>query len=246
MNYLPSRYLFRLYEILRRVRPGYSFLEVGPGRLDLARTFLGRFERGTLVDFSPDVQFYYDALPEEQRKRLSLLIADFQTIMFDNQFDCFVACEVLEHVQDDAAFLQSAYTLLKKGGQLILSVPARMKYWSRHDEAVGHCRRYEREQLFTLLQQTSYGDIEIIAYGFPFVNLLRIPRIWLANWQYRKMAQWSQKKRTQESGVNQIPPSLKYLALISNPYTVYPLAALASLFNAYDLSEAYLVTAVAK
>jgi SAM-dependent methyltransferase len=246
MKYFAPRFLFRRYEILQRVKKGVSFVEVGPGQLNLAQDLLDYFERGTVVDFNPEVRRYYDSLTPDHRARLSLLVADFSAMALQERFDCFLACEVLEHIRDDDSFLERAYDLLKAGGQLVLSVPARTKYWSYHDEAVGHLRRYERKQLYDLIWRAGFSEIEIIAYGYPFVNLLRLPRIVLARLQQQKTSQLDQKVRTQRSGFNHAPTIFQGLAFLSNRHTVFPLAVLASLFNSLDLSEAYLVTAVAQ
>jgi hypothetical protein len=52
MKYYPPRYLFRRYELLRRVSEGNHFLEIGAGRLLLSVELLRYFRRGTLIDFS--------------------------------------------------------------------------------------------------------------------------------------------------------------------------------------------------
>jgi SAM-dependent methyltransferase len=57
------------------------------------------------------------------------------------------ALDVLEHLQDDAAALSEMHRVLRPDGRLVIAVPADMRLWSAHDEAVGHVRRYERQQL---------------------------------------------------------------------------------------------------
>jgi len=64
-----------------------------------------------------------------------------------NSFDCIVASDCLEHIEDDAAALRRWYELLKPGGRLIVFVPAFMSLWSPHDVVNHHFRRYTLPEL---------------------------------------------------------------------------------------------------
>ena len=246
MPYYPPRYLFRRQAVLHIVRPGATFLEVGPGNMQLAQEMLRYFRCGTLIEYSEDVWAVYRTLPPVAQARLELLVVDFMTHDTNASFDCAIACEVLEHVQDDAAFLQRLYTALGEQGQLILSVPARMKFWSRHDEIVGHLRRYEWDDLASLVTSAGFEDVQIYAYGFPFVNLLRFPRIWLAKRQAAEKAHLTTEEQTKASGIAQTAVMPSRLGWLINPITMYPLALFSTLFNRLDLSGAYVLTASKK
>ena len=55
--------------------------------------------------------------------------------------------DVLEHLEDDAAFLGKLVPAMSGGAYLIITVPADMRLWSPQDENYGHFRRYDRETL---------------------------------------------------------------------------------------------------
>ena len=246
MKYRHPRFLFRRYEIMRIVKNGESFLEIGPGDLGLALDLTSKFTSGTLVDFNvTDVKQIYNDLSEDFKEKLKLIIADFSKYdQFESRFDCVVACEVLEHVEDDMHFLHRTNELLVEGGQLIISVPARQKYWSVDDEIVGHFRRYERQDLHKKLREAGYSRIKIIAYGFPFQNLIRLGRIALAKFQYKEKVNWEKEKQSQQSAFMVKRRSyIDWMGLFVNKYTLYPFCALASLFNNMDLAEGYVVSA---
>lgn len=243
MPYYPPRYLFRRHALLRVLRPGHTFLEIGPGNLLLAQELLQCFSRGTLIEYSEDVLTPYNNLPDWARDRLELQIVDFMEYQLTTSYECIVACEVLEHVVEDELFLHKMYVTLEEKGQIILSVPALMKFWSIHDEMVGHVRRYEKESLRDLLQKVGFTNIQIDAYGFPFVNWLRIPRIWLAKRQNKRKPALSMMEQTKRSGVAQTARMPSISGLLVNPITIFPLAQLSTLFHAADLSGAYLVSA---
>jgi SAM-dependent methyltransferase len=241
MRYYPPRYLFRRYELLKRVTGGDHFLEIGPGRLMLSEELLRYFRQGTLIDFSLGSRAFFAALGKADRDRLNLVVADFMEYPFETSYDAVIACEVLEHMGDESAFLEKIRGLLNPGGQLILSVPARKKFWSDHDEIAGHFRRYERQEITDLLSRQNFKRIDIVAYGYPFINALRMARIILAKWQYEKKIGWSKERKTKESGSGQTGLLARLSGLLINPVTVYPLCLISSLFNGRDRSEGYLV-----
>ena len=243
MTYYPPRYLFRRYEILHMIRPGHNFLEIGAGNLKLSQDLLRLFDKGTLIDYNVETQSLYDKLDVSLRERSQLIISDFLSSVLPWQYDCVIACEVLEHVQDDEAFVQKAYRLLHDQGQLILSVPSRMKFWSLHDEIVGHLRRYEKNDIIHLLKKNKFRNISIVSYGYPFVNILRWATICLATYHYREKKQWSQEKQSQESAIVRTGGMADLAGILVNRYSIYPLCVFASLFNKLDLSNGYIITA---
>lgn len=243
MTYYPPRYLFRRYEILHMIRPGHNFLEIGAGNLKLSQDLLRLFNKGTLIDYNVETQSLYDKLDVSLRERSQLIISDFLSSVLPRQYDCVIACEVLEHVQDDEAFVRKAYRLLHDQGQLILSVPSRMKFWSLHDEIVGHLRRYEKNDIIHLLKKNKFRNISVVSYGYPFVNILRWATICLATYHYREKKQWSQEKQSQESAIVRTGGMADLSGILVNRYSTYPLCAFASLFNKLDLSNGYIITA---
>lgn len=125
----------------------------------------------------------------------------------------------------------------------MLSVPSRMKLWSIHDELAGHLRRYEKNAMIRAVLDRGFESVQVASYGFPFLNILRYLRILLTRLQNGEREEWTQLERTQHSGVLPSIPLVRWLGLICNPYTCYPLSLVASLFNRCDLSDGYVITA---
>lgn len=67
-------------------------------------------------------------------------------------FDVVTAFDILEHVDDDAGFLQDLQRVLAPGGALAIHVPAWPSMWSNHDVILEHKRRYTYRGLRALLQ----------------------------------------------------------------------------------------------
>ncbi|HLG90981.1 MAG TPA: class I SAM-dependent methyltransferase [Candidatus Saccharimonadales bacterium] len=242
-SYNPPRYLFRRYTLLRLLKVGHNFLEIGAGNLKLSQELAKHFDNGLLIDFEPGVKEIFNRLPPKTKGKLSLEIGDFHKSRFNKKFDCVVACEVMEHIEDDKNFLAQIYKVLNKNGQLIISVPARQKYWTIHDDVVGHIRRYEKNQLSELARQCGFSNVRVYAYGFPFVNVLRLLRAMHGKKQYKVKSSWSKSKQTQKSGIGQIPAKYNITGLLLNKYTFYLPNLISRFFDRFDLSEAYILVA---
>jgi SAM-dependent methyltransferase len=66
-------------------------------------------------------------------------------------FSHVVCTEVLEHIESDERVLREAARVLRKSGSLILTFPHRKDFFAIDDRFVGHLRRYELEEMITLL-----------------------------------------------------------------------------------------------
>lgn len=55
--------------------------------------------------------------------------------------------DVLEHQEDDRAFLEDLVGKMQTGSTLLLTVPALQSLWSDWDVALGHFRRYDKNSL---------------------------------------------------------------------------------------------------
>lgn len=62
-------------------------------------------------------------------------------------YSAVVACNVLEHIPDDAGALRAFAGLVRDGGAVVVIVPAFPSAMSRFDRAIGHERRYRRASL---------------------------------------------------------------------------------------------------
>jgi SAM-dependent methyltransferase len=73
--------------------------------------------------------------------------------------DCVLACDVLEHAEDDVGLLRRLREVLRPGGLFIGTVPAYEFLWSGEDYVSGHHRRYTRA---TLGRSFRSGNYEIL------------------------------------------------------------------------------------
>jgi 2-polyprenyl-3-methyl-5-hydroxy-6-metoxy-1,4-benzoquinol methylase len=91
---------------------------------------------------------------------------------FRSHFDLLLLFDVLEHIEDEATFLQSVKFHLAESGTLLINVPAHQFFYSDYDRAAGHVRRYSANQLVRLSEQHGFKARALTYWGLPLVPLL--------------------------------------------------------------------------
>lgn len=162
-----ARARFFLHLLRRHVTGNdLSIVDYGAGDGFFARTLLDAWPAvGKVVCFDPG----YPAEPaQSDTTRIS-----FTRDRPHDTCDVLVLLDVLEHAANDQAVLHGALSgCLRAGGWLLLSVPAHPILFSRHDQLLGHKRRYSSPDLLALANQE---DIVVIEQGQLFASLL-VPR----------------------------------------------------------------------
>jgi SAM-dependent methyltransferase len=86
----------------------------------------------------------------------------------ERHYDLVAALDVIEHLDDDRAAIESIARRLKSGGKLLMTVPAHQWMWSAHDVANHHQRRYSHAGLRRLFEN---GPLRLDKSGY-FNSLL--------------------------------------------------------------------------
>jgi SAM-dependent methyltransferase len=87
----------------------------------------------------------------------------------DQRFQGVYSINVLEHLEDDAAFLSDFHRCLEPGGRLFIYVPAFPVLFSANDERVGHIRRYTRSTLVNRIRDAGFvvehaGYVDLLGF----------------------------------------------------------------------------------
>jgi len=91
------------------------------------------------------------------------------------RYDAILMMDVMEHVDDDVAFMSDVVRhCLAPGGLLLLSVPAWQRLYGRHDRFLLHHRRYSPGQCERVIVASG---LRVLARGGAFHSLI-VPR-WL-------------------------------------------------------------------
>jgi len=97
------------------------------------------------------------------------------------RYDLIFLFDVLEHIDDEDAFLTSLLFHLKPGGRLLINVPALQSLYSRYDEAVGHVRRYDLASMQSVTSRNGLETESATYWGLPLLPLLWIRKPWVRN-----------------------------------------------------------------
>jgi len=99
-------------------------------------------------------------------------------------YDVITALDVLEHVENEHAFLQSIRQNLRRDGLLLLTLPAHPSLFSDWDRRLHHFRRYSRRGIEALLRQHRFQTLEA-SHFFSFVMPLALVRRWTGRYDGR-------------------------------------------------------------
>ncbi len=76
-------------------------------------------------------------------------------VEFKDKVTLILLCDVIEHIQDDVAFLNSIKLHFPNVTHLFITIPARPELWSNYDTYYGHFRRYTRASIAALAHASS-------------------------------------------------------------------------------------------
>ena len=93
------------------------------------------------------------------------------------KYDLLFLLDVLEHIEDEIAFLDAAGWHLKPGGKIIINVPCNSKLYSKYDEAAGHFRRYDIPQLLSVLKNAGFSPLCHVNWGYVFIPIVLLRKL---------------------------------------------------------------------
>jgi len=151
-------------------RKNLKILNIGAGTgVDLE--IMNRFGNIYIIDVNKKA---LDLIPSNLYSEKK--VCDATALPYPNEFfDIVCSFDVFEHIKNDKKAVLEAHRVLKKGGLLLLMVPAFNFLFSAHDKALLHYRRYSKKKLYELLRIFKY---EYLSYWnsilFIPLSILRI------------------------------------------------------------------------
>jgi 2-polyprenyl-3-methyl-5-hydroxy-6-metoxy-1,4-benzoquinol methylase len=138
-----------------------KIIEIGAGTGNIARMLSNEGYDLSIGEIHPNGIEY--AL-KKNNSNLSIYQFDIMHNPFKNHFDVVGLFDVLEHIEDDKLAINNISKMLKRGGKIILTVPAHMWLWCEEDDISNHFKRYELDNLKELLKDEGF----IINYATNF------------------------------------------------------------------------------
>jgi SAM-dependent methyltransferase len=164
-----------------------SLLPAGARRLEIAPGLRPRLP----IEGTQFVDISVEALSKLSMRGAQVTLGEVTSLPFHTAaFDLVCALDIVEHVEDGDAALSELSRVAAPGATLLLSTPLHQAMWTPFDDFVGHKRRYEPEQLSTLLAEHQLELERSAVYGMAprSSRLLDLGMWWLTH--HRERAMW--------------------------------------------------------
>jgi 2-polyprenyl-3-methyl-5-hydroxy-6-metoxy-1,4-benzoquinol methylase len=149
----------------------------GSGDLSFLLAALGH----TVVGIDPGPEYIQLARGRSaEGGRCTFEVASIEDYASAEPFDCVIATDVLEHIEDDRTAFRRLAGLVRPSGRIVITVPAGQWLFGYHDEQLGHFRRYSKGTLRALAETAS--TVENVRY----FGVCLIPVcLWYSRWMRR-------------------------------------------------------------
>ena len=170
------QYLSWLAGVLRPYL-GDTVLELGAGIGNLAGRLMGRRLHYVATEKDP---LYLHALRNRflRTPNVSVLKLDpgrpQDFAEAGGPFDTVLCVNVLEYATDPGALIESASSVLKTGGSIVLLAPQSPSLFGSLDKTLGHVRRFSKSELGTMLEKNGFSVGRLIN-----LNKISTPAWWL-------------------------------------------------------------------
>lgn len=84
----------------------------------------------------------------------------------DEKFDLVASLDLLEHIKDDRGALSELFRVCRKGGWLVVTVPAFPFLWGENDLATHHLRRYRKDELMKKIEEAGFKIKKLSYFNF--------------------------------------------------------------------------------
>lgn len=90
--------------------------------------------------------------------RVKCINSNFESVSkgCDDKYDSVIFINVLEHIKHDLDAIMNAHRIIRRGGKLIIFVPALQFLYSNFDRSIGHYKRYQKSELTKLAQNANF------------------------------------------------------------------------------------------
>tara|TARA_B100000989_G_C19419306_1_gene417901 strand:- start:117 stop:815 length:699 start_codon:yes stop_codon:yes gene_type:complete len=153
---------FRKYQfdLIKKFISG-NVAEIGPGNGIFSEYYLDYCDKLDL--FEPDKNLY-SKLNDKLTSLKKITVINDKLNITTNTYDVILYLDVLEHIEDDEKEIYKAHKALKKGGYLVINVPAFQFLYSDFDKDVGHIKRYTKKDIRSLVSNYNFEIIKLNYY----------------------------------------------------------------------------------
>ena len=148
-----------------------SILDVGCGKGWVAREFLPKGKKVFSLDISITNPSIVKKLYQSEN-HFGITADSFQLPFNDQSFDCIIASEIIEHVNNPAKFIIELFRVVKKGGSLIITTPYKEKiiyylcvHCNQKTPANAHINSFDEKKMEGLYSGNDLKSYEYETFG---------------------------------------------------------------------------------
>lgn len=242
-----SRYVY-IHKMMKGILNGKvkTLCDIGCGTGKLIRAFEGSGLKLKGIDVSEDNL----NLARHRIGPLSATLLENRDVFdLNEQFDLVFLLEVLEHIKDDRRLLDLLYkNVVKAGCYLIISVPAHSFLYSEFDREMGHLRRYDKSELWRLLEDSGFKPLLFWSHGFilfHFIANMTLGSKKETGFLMQEDFDMENKTKRSATAVYKFPPLLRKFVSRINPIHRF-FFLLDYFFKDFDIGIEYCVLCKAK
>ena len=156
-----------IIELVKHYSPNATFFDIGGGNGFVAKGLENAGISTILVEPGQS-----GARNAKARGLSNIVCATTETSGFEkSSIDAIGLFDVVEHIDNDEAFLAQNYDFLRKNGLIYITVPAYNFLWSNEDDYAGHFRRHTVSSMKLLLKKTGFE----VVYSSYLFSILPLP-----------------------------------------------------------------------
>lgn len=155
-----------ILQMARKFCPDALFFDIGGGNGYVAKGLEDHGFKTVLIE--PGLAGCQNA---RKRQLRTIVCSTLENASFKkNSLPTVGLFDVVEHIENDQAFLESITAFLKPGGFVFITVPAYQALWSNEDKDAGHFRRYSLHQLEQVIRKAGL-QVRYSSYIFSILPL---------------------------------------------------------------------------
>jgi hypothetical protein len=190
-----------IISMVKNSPPTGPILDVGGGNGFVS---LGLIQSGfEAIVLEPGIE---GAMNAKKRGITGVICSTYQDAgLRETSLDACAMFDVIEHIEDDTAFLKALHQDMKINGKLYLPVPAYSLLWSQVDKDAGHYRRYTRRTMTKLLKNCGF-NVNYSTYIFsvlpiPIFLFRTIPSLFGSKKNHSEIASTKKSEHTRKSSI---------------------------------------------
>ncbi len=158
-----------LYKLVLQSLKKGSVLDIGCGTGRMAvDAYLAGFKEVVATDVEEQLLRFAKHTSKKRGAKIKTKRLSIESLkkLGKSKFDNIICLDVLEHLENDKKASENIHYILKKGGRVVINIPAFDFLYGKRDKAMGHLRRYSKGEIINLLENSGFTIKDVQYWNF--------------------------------------------------------------------------------